>query len=76
VVEAFTLGTATNLVSGPMVAGARRLKETVVGDEQQRALEEAFRRATSAMIVELAASRHGDGSRDLLALLEAEGLVC
>ena len=68
--EAFALGIATNLVSDLMAAGARRLRDSAVGDEQQRVIEAVFREATSAMIVELAGSRFGGESRNESALLE------
>ena len=37
--EAFLLSIATNLTSGLMVAGARRLGDAALGDAQQRAVE-------------------------------------
>ncbi len=64
------LGIATNLTTALMVAGAGRLREEALGDEQKRALEEVFRKATSVMLVELA--RSGPVNRSMLERVESE----
>ncbi|QIN78305.1 hypothetical protein GBA65_07015 [Rubrobacter marinus] len=68
--EAVVLGIAINLASSLMVAGAGRLVEATLGDEQEAALEEAFAGAMAAMLVEIA--RHARLDRNLPARLEEE----
>jgi len=66
--ETFALGVAINLVSTLLVSGAGRLREEALGDDQERALKEVFRNATSAMLVEIA--RHARDDRVMLEHLE------
>jgi hypothetical protein len=70
VVEAIALGIAINLASTLLVAGGRRLGEEALGDEQEQALQDAFARATAAMLVEIA--RYADLDRNLPGRLEEQ----
>ena len=68
--EAFVLGIAINLASTLLVAGGRRLGEEALGDGQEQALQDAFARATAAMLVEIA--RYAGLDRNLPGRLEEQ----
>lgn len=68
--EAVALGIAINLASTLMVAAGRRITEAALGDDQQRALEDAFAGATAAVVVE--AARHARLDRNLPGRLEED----
>ena len=69
-VYAYLQGMAAGLSSSLMTAGARRVRDEALGDEQKRALDRVFAGATAAVLVEVA--RHDRGDRDLPERLEAE----
>lgn len=68
--EAVALGIAINLASTLLVAGSSRVAQEALGDEQERALQNAFSGATAAMLVEIA--RHAGLDRNLPGRLEEE----
>src|SRR3712207_1427446 len=57
------LGIAINLASTLITAGVRRVREKTLGEEQERALQEVFKWATAAMLVEI--MRHNQPDRNL-----------
>ena len=69
-VYAYLQGMAAGLSSSLMTAGARRVRDEALGDEQKRALDRVFAGATAAVLAEVA--RHDRGDRDLPERLEAE----
>jgi hypothetical protein len=59
-----------NLVSTLIIAGAGRLRDEALGEEQERDLKDVFQRATAAMLVELA--RTDIGNQQMLERYERE----